>query len=194
MPDVSYVPAFSDSHVLLPVDHVTCHLASGHVPAACAHVIRTTMCSSKYEANLHKKPYRQRSQSKLLLLLSFSQNPRGPDEQLPPSLQIAKCCLQLVQTILRQEPEDPGAPQFLALSAFGLFMVILPSPCSWLTSKVSSTLEVLNFWHVAFENADVKRMLESDLGSDVTSKKRLRVIAERADPIAILLFPHSCKL
>lgn len=95
---------------------------------------------------------------------------------------------------LRHQPKDAGAPQFLALSAFGLLMVILPSPRSWLTSKVPSTLDVLKFWHVAFEITDVKRMLESDLDSDIISKKRFGVIAERADPIAISLYPHSCKL
>ena len=86
---------------------------------------------------------------------------------------------------LRQELKHPGAPQFLALSAFGLFMVILPSPRSWLTSKGSSTFDVLKFRHVAFESAGVKTMLESDLDSVVTSKKRLSVVADRADPAAM---------
>lgn len=93
---------------------------------------------------------------------------------------VSKCA-----TILQQQSKDLGAPQFLALSAFGLFMVILPSPPSRVISKLSSTVEVLKFEHAAFDNTDLKRVLETDLDSIVTPKKRLSAVAESADAAAM---------
>ena len=72
---------------------------------------------------------------------------------------------------------DKSSPQFLALRALGLFMVILPSPFSVLTSRVSSLDVVVKLFHARLCTAARRRSLASDPGVVVHLERLCKPLA-----------------